>query len=206
MQPNLTVGILDNPLVVAAFLIASALIHWLTQRRQQQEKQRREAEGGAAGAPPAESDMEAKLRELFGEEPPLPAPPPVPDSPPLRPETGARSPAPLWKEAEAAAQTMPPSEGAEPPPREPRRTPPPQVKPPRVAKASWTNRPLHQDGATRAQRLNKQAQGPPAQNIDPQHRRQRRTGEPATLWRDRESARRAFVASLVFGAPKGLEP
>ena len=125
-------------------------------------------------------------------------------SPPLREPGYERSPTTMWEDAEAAWQAET-GAGQSPEPPTQTRVPPavPRVHI-RQQPAVDGYRKLPQPPDLRLKRLNEPGRRP-AQTDGFERRRRPRSGERAFQWRDRKSVRQAFVASLVFGLPKGLE-
>ena len=196
MNTLFAAGLFDNPWLVAVIVIVGALANWLSKRRQ--EKQAGPPTEGdepspTSGKPPGEFNLEETLRRLMGEEPPAPlsAPPPIP-----RAAQGELPPVPDWPEEE---------------PFQPERQDVPPLRPPPIAvePASITTTTVsrqQEQAARRFEQLNEQGRHPPTV-VGQGHRYRSPAGKrAASLWRDPRSARRAFVASLVFGPPKGLEP
>ncbi|MFO1513006.1 MAG: hypothetical protein U1F83_08870 [Verrucomicrobiota bacterium] len=185
MNPILAAGLSDQPWIVAAVIIVGAVINWLSQRRQEKQQRPKERQSQEpAPVPPknqGEFDMEEALRRLLGEDTPRPNP-----APPPIPRTGAAPP---------------------PPPARPRRVTTPIVLPPPVAVA------LVDDELRKVSDVEGQAALRFAQTDEQIQHHLVRTGPGSRvrgskwpgLWRDRASVRRAFVGSLVFGPPKGLE-
>lgn len=97
MQPFFGAGLFDNPLIVAAILIAGALIQWLSHRREKQNA-RREAE--LEESPPQAGNLEEELRRLLGI--PSEEPPPV-----YREERATPPPVPAWETEEAEGPRRP---------------------------------------------------------------------------------------------------
>lgn len=175
-------GIFDHPLVVFAVLIAGAIIQWLTQKRQAEEARRQsEAEQAGIPEPPREeAALERKLRELLGQEP---------ESQPAR-EYG-----------ESASQSQPPD-------RVYREPPPPVVSLPEPPQIVIQSRGFQVPALPKemGRTLGVMKARLPSEMPGLRSTRRRGSSTQTWLWRDRKSARRAFVASLVFGPPKGLEP
>jgi hypothetical protein len=202
MNSILAAGLFDNPWIVAVIILGGALVNWLSQRRQAKQQEHQPEEDAAPSPKKAqgEFDMEATLRRLLGEQssPPAPAPPPIP-----RPPQGQRPPPPpVW----SGGPTTPPvrtwmedSNEASKPVRLP-----PAIAVARPVATSLEFDTSSEQAALRFEQLNEQGRHP-ATVIDHGHTRRTRTGAKSALWRDRKSVRRAFVASLVFGPPKGLE-
>lgn len=189
-------GLFDNPWVVAVVLIVGALTNWLAKRRQEKQAESPpEAEEPlpSTGKPPGEFNLEEALRRLMGEEPsePVPAPRPNPDL--SRDES---PPVPDWEEEESyqtARQTTPP------------------LRPPRIAVAQAiiaTTAASEQQAqaAHRFEQLNEQGRHPATVVSHVRAYRLHAGKRAASPWRNPRSARQAFVASVVFAAPKSLEP
>lgn len=201
MNPILAAGLFDNPWIVAVILVGGALVNWLSQRRQakqQQEHQPQEDTSSPPNKPKGEFDMEEMLRRLLGEQttPPVPAPPPTPRGP-----QGQRPPPPpVWR---GGSKTPPVRTWMEDSNEAgmPVRLPPPLAVARPVA-VSVEVRQSSEQAALRFEQLNEQGRHPEVAHA---LRRRSRTSPQAVQWRDRKSVRRAFVASLVFGPPKGLE-
>lgn len=186
MNQILAAGLFDQPWIVAVVIILGAVINWLSQRRQEKQQQREERQSQeTAPVPPpkpqGEFEMEEALRRLLGEDPPRPNP-----APPPIPRTVVAPPAP---------------------PARPGRVTTPIILPPPVAVA------LVDDELRKVSDVEGQAALRFAQTDEQVQHHLVRSGPGARvrgskwsgLWRDRASVRRAFVGSLVFGPPKGLE-
>lgn len=185
VNPMLAAGLFDSPWVVAAIIIVGAFVNWLSQLRQQkkqreEEQQSPEAEAGSPGKPAGSFDVEEALRRLLGEEASEPtiAPPPIPRA------TGA-PPFPPVRQGRAATVLVPP--------------PIAMARPtPALLEVSDVER----QTAQRFAQTNEQVQ---LHLVTSASRHRARGSNWSGLWRDRSSVRRAFVGSLVFGPPKGLE-
>jgi len=180
-------GIFDQPWIVAVILIVGAFVNWLTQQRQAKQRQDTERRANEAAPetpqkPESAFDVEEALRRLLGEEPPTP--PPMPPSPPIIPKLP--SPPPVWRgNLGHPILTATPAAVAVPPERS-------------TLLSDATGQ-----AALRLAQADAQLEHP---KVEVLRRRSAPSGAWTSLWRDRPSARRAFVASLVFGPPKGLEP
>lgn len=194
MNTLFAASLFDNPWLVAVIVIGGALINWLSKRRA--EKQAGQPPEGdepssSSGKPPGQLSLEETLRRLMGEEPHAPVPPPIP-----RADRSELPPEPDWQEEE---------------PFQPVRETVPPLLPPLIAVVPASVRTTavseqEEEAARRFEQFNEQGRHP-ATAIG--HGRGYRSGagrRTAPRWRDPRSARQAFVASLVFGPPKGLEP
>jgi hypothetical protein len=207
-------GLFDNPWMVAILFIGGAIFNWLMKRRQE-----KEAGHPPEGEPPpvpdkpkGEFDLDEALRRLLDPDAPpkTTAPPPILSRPlPARPSSPAggqdeeyvqldRN----WMEnsregrAEAREATVP--------------TPPP-LRPPPVVLARAGVPPTaageqSELAARRFEQLNEAGRHPAMVVGHGRGRRSRAGSQAAGPWRSPRRARQAFVASLVFGPPKGLEP
>jgi hypothetical protein len=195
-------GLFDSPLVVAVIIIVGALINWLSQRRQQkqQDHQPEEKASPPVTKPQGEFNLEETLRRLLGEEipPASPAPPPIPRTP----HGQHPPPPPVWRGGPASPPMRTRVEDSTAASKPILLAPPIAIARP-VAVSVEVGQSSEQS-ALRFEQLNEQGRHP-ATVIDHRHNRRLRTGVRSALWRDRQSVRRAFVASLVFGPPKGLE-
>ncbi len=186
-------GLLDGPWLVIIIFLASGLINWLAKRRAEQAGQSSEDE--SSSPPPAATpvDWEERLRRLLGEEamPPKPkAPPAVP--PPIAPAprapTGAAPPV-------IRPATRPPASSTRPLPVE-------------VAPVTIRGAVPKREAAAVAELSRRFESVESARELAAQmaaYSRQRRSVPLAVSLHNPQAARQAFVASLVFGPPKGLE-
>lgn len=178
-------GLLDGPWMFVLIVLISTVANWLSKRRAEAAEETKPTSEAAPQAAPA--DWEERLRRLLGEEvlPPQPArPTPVPQqpAPPLRRPTGSP---PLVRPASTAL-----------------RPPPVEVVP--VARSSEAE--VAAGGVEETVRRFEQldpAVMTPVRPISALGSR-RRSGLALNL-RHPQAARQAFVASLVFGTPKGFE-
>ena len=204
-------GLFDQPWLVAVFIIVGLISNWLMKRRQEQEAARRpEGERPSAPEKPEEEfDLEAAMRRLLGEPPssqPAPPPPVIPGAQRPPPRADSRQPdaeelrsGQAWQEE---AQEGWAEEGEQPRP-----TPPP-LRPPLVSQSPVG---VTVPTEAQAQAARRFAQSHAAGDQRPAtvvHGSGSRlhAGARAAYWRNPRNARQAFVASLVFGPPKGLEP
>jgi len=143
-------------------------------------RQEKQSEGGepAPSSPKSNGDfdLEETLRRLMGEEPPAPAPPPPPPIPRHSPRQIKPS------------VLLPPLPVA-------------QSRPVRMQVSEQ-----QREAARRFEQLNERGRHPAT--VVTHGRRPPPTGgrRVASPWRSPRKARQAFVASLVFAPPKGLEP
>lgn len=184
MNPLLAASLFDSPWVILAIMAASAIANWLAKRRQQQQEQQERQEelenSSAAPEPELSHDLDRRLRELLGQET-SPLPPPIIRE--VQTEDWAR---PAGGEIPTARQHS----------AVPIRLPPP-------LNAGEVEKPVAAE-TRRPSRLTTEAAPPVAVDLQPRWQaRRRKVG--AVDWRNPRSARQAFVASLVFGPPKGLE-
>jgi hypothetical protein len=195
MNPILAAGLFDNPWIVAVIIVGGALINWLSQRRQAKQQHHQPEEDALPSPKEAqgEFDMEETLRRLLGEQSPTPAPapPPIP-----RASHGQRPPSPpVWRGPLVPTRMENSSE-----------TNLPALLPPPVGVARPVGVSVEIGESDRAalhfEQLKEQGRHPAV--ALGRNRRSHRSAQSA-LWRDRKSVRRAFVASLVFGSPRGLE-
>jgi hypothetical protein len=189
-------GIFDNPWLVAAILLFTALANWLAKRREQKApdlaKEGREPPT-AENKPEAEFNLEEALRRLMGEEPPprtLP-PPPITNLP-------RNAPPPLDSRPEVE-EYYPEQKPAPAPVR---------LAPVAVAQASMAATTVTeqlQAAARRFEQLNEQGRHPATVTRHTRTHRSRVSRRSGSPWRNPSSARQAFVASIVFAPPKSLE-
>jgi hypothetical protein len=199
MNPQFAASLFDSPLLLALIVIGGAIANWLAKRRQ--EKQAGGKVPGEAPPPPnkpsGEVSLEEVLRRLLGGEPQeTPAPPPLPGTPQAQPP-----PIDTWMEEEARRQDREWS-GED---SEEEIQAAPAARPPRIAGAGLAvARPVAGEPAAQATvsltAISDQGH-PPVARVE-----HRRAGRQAAFWRNPKNARRAFVASVVFAPPKGLQP
>jgi len=184
-------GLFENPWIVAVIVLGGALVNWLSKRREKKQADQ-PPEGHepppTADKPPGEFNLEETLRRLMGEEPSTPTPPPIPRA--LRGEVPP--PVPDWEEPELfqpVRQTVPP------------------LRPPRsVLDAATAVSEEEAEAARRFEQFNEQGRHPATVVSHGRGHLSHASRRAASRWLDPRSARQAFVASLVFGPPKGLEP
>lgn len=182
--PTFIAGLFDSPWVVIAILIASGVANWLAQRRAQKEEPDSSNESEPPPAvPPSIASWQERLRKMIEEA--EAAPPPQSSegaAPPL-----VRRPTP--PEVVIVPPVITATETYSAPPRRP---PPVAVV---AAPASEYRAP---------QRATKAPGTKPPVSVGTMRRPPERSLLQETL-RHPATARQAFVASLVFGTPKGLE-
>lgn len=187
MMPLLAASLFDNPLVVVAIVIGGMIVNWLAQRRKAQqdaaEQSPADDEPKAANKPAEEADLNEMLRRLLGGEPT-----PTSSMPPVLPR--------------AVAATQPPPRLESPWVDDSEETPPVMVAA-RKGVGSFAVPQTPEQAAERFEQLNEQGRHP-AKALDLRRVRPG-TGTRSARWRDRQKVREAFVASLVFAPPKGLE-
>lgn len=197
MHPIFAVSIFDSPWIIVAIVLVSIISNWLSKRREAKEAEKKthgnQPPPVSSGQPAQDFDLEETLRRLMGEEPPpkAPAPPPLP--PANRREV---PPEPVWDEGEPARpswQTPPPI-----------RLPPLPAAPPRFTAPVVGEQ--QREAARRFEQLNEQGRHP-ATVVGHGHKSSSASASRlASKWRHPRKARQAFVASIVFAPPKGLEP
>lgn len=199
-------GFFDNPWIVVAFFIGSALVNWISQQRQQ--RRRRENQIPRESSPEtqpsaAEFDPEELVRRLFGERDQMESPPPLPKTPnelgparPIRDGTAlpTAKPAEVW--LEGVYESIPPTPPVlSSPSRGRTRSDGPILEPvepaePEIVRVTYST--MH---------------GIPKANVlDVRGNHAVPLGGRSNPWRDRRALRRAFVTSLLLAPPKGLEP
>lgn len=213
-SPHRAQRLLENPLVLVLILLFGALSSWLMKRRQRNEEAN-QSEGeellpssGSPSRPARPPDLEDALRRLLGgEPPPQMAPPPLvhasrdEQSPPVRIGREEFRPEREWvDEAEetyeaarpAVIQTALPS----PPLHALTRT--------NVTRIEASGR--HEQAVRHFEQLSEQGRHPATVVNCGRGSRSRESGRGAAFLRDSRTVRQAFIASLVFAPPKGLEP
>ena len=210
MNSLFAAGLFDQPWLVAGFIVVGLISNWLMKRRQ--EKEAGPAPEGkpqpAPGGPQGGFNLEETLRRLMEES----SPPKAPVPPPIIPTTATVRPSSTedWQDAEAVPSRQSWREEASEARTDARRTAvriptPPRPTPAARARTEGTIVSPSAEQAQAARRfaqLNEQGRHPA---IAVHGTRRSRPGSPAAYWRNPRNARQAFVASLVFGPPKGLE-
>jgi hypothetical protein len=193
ITPIIAAGLFDSPWVIIAIVVASGIANWLSKRRAAKNGELPPSDQQPSAPPSAAPpDWEERLRRMLGEDVPTATPPPTVAPPPIiRPSAPTSSAPPLLRPARQPMSSAPP-----------RRPPPvevvPLIVPHTVKEASaeigeTVRRYELQEAAARAALQQSIARAP-----------RRAPGLKASL-RQPQAARQGFVASLVFGPPKGLE-
>ena len=195
-------GLFDNPWLALIFIVVGLISNWLMKRRKKGEEEGTSSPPSpqTPAKPQEEFDLEGTLRRLMGEEskPPAPAPPLLPESSRSQPPVVAE-----WSEEgelDHSWQRQNPEtvvvKAAPPPP-----LPAPQSRH-TVAQAVE-----QYEAAARAMAQLTESQSRTATAGGAAGHRQHlgKADNRAALWRNPGNARQAFVASLVFGTPKGME-
>jgi hypothetical protein len=193
VTPIIAAGLFDSPWVLIALVVASGIANWLSKRRAEKNGELPPSDQQPSAPPPvAPPDWEERLRRMLGEDLPPASPPPTAAPPPIiRPVTPPRSAPPLLR---PARQPMPPAPPQRPPPVEIVPVIVPQTVKEASAEIEETVRRYElQEAAAKAALHHSIARAP-----------RRATGLKTSL-RQPQAARQGFVASLVFGPPKGLE-
>ena len=210
---------MDSLLIVLVVTVLAALSNWLQQRAQSrhepppdtnrppqpkpQPRTRRTIPPPTGPQPRPETSLERELRRLLGEETPLPSRPHLPE-PLAPPPIHTRAPRPTASVPHRMPSPTPPAIVIQPPV--------PVIQPP---VAVWGDpsggfhraQHLHESVAERLRQVDAHTQ---------QHGAERHSRPlPAalaeahtilSLRHNPQAARQAFIASLVFGTPKGMEP
>jgi hypothetical protein len=187
ISPIIAAGLFDSPWVIIAIVVASGIANWLSKRRAEKNGELPPSDQQPSAPPSAAPpDWEERLRRMLGEEAPTAAPPPI-----IRPATPPRSAPPLLRPARQSA-----------PPGPTRRPPPVEIVPVLVPHSVKEASAEIEETGRRYELQEAAARAALRQAATPAPRRT--TGLKAAL-RQPQAARKAFVASLVFGPPKGLE-
>lgn len=178
MNPVFAAGIFDSPWVAVVILIVTALANLLAKKRGEKQADEADAPPTAGEKPVTLSSLEESLRQLMGEESEAAksAPPPIP-----RRERRIDTP------GDTAPRLRPP---------------PTRMSEPSVA-GTMAGEEIERS-SIRFEQLKEQGRHPAAAAGAGRRLRPARARH-VRFWRDRQKARQAFVASLVFGPPRGLE-
>jgi hypothetical protein len=183
---NIWFALFDNPWVVVAILVASGVANWLAQRRAKKTEGEADPE---AEAPPAAPGWQEKLRELLQEAQAQSQP-----TDPPKPPRGEGAPPVLRR-------TTPPEVVIVPPVITARESQPRPIRPPPVAVVA----PSRFQGYAMDHVKSPPPARPARSVLPPVRKTGPRPGKLQQTLRRSDTARQAFVASLVFGPPKGLE-
>lgn len=177
--PYIFADIFDSPWVILMVILGGPLINWLTKRREEA-KMQQEPEKKKEGTPEERAAMAELLRQLMGE-PPAKAPVP----PPL----------PARHDDEDEDVLIVPSN---------RRPGPPKL--PSIGGSTVQS--INRERELAKQRVKQLKEEQPHLAGGDKYSKGRgatKGKHKASPWRDRKKARQAFVASLIFAPPKGLE-
>jgi hypothetical protein len=207
MNSIVAANLFENPLVLATIVLVGALANWLVKRRGKAgavvSPNERESPlpTGERGHPTRQPDLQDILRQLLGGEPPVmaPSPPPVP-----RISRDDQTPAVERDEEPFHSEQMMPDESQKPPERllQQRKQAAEQSSAlaPRIEADD-----RHVNAVNGVVPFDRQAKYP-IRAMGADHRRHSSANKrPVRLWHDGRTVRRAFVASLIFAPPKGLE-
>ena len=216
MNSIVAASLFENPLVLAAIVLFGALSNWLMKRRGQKDADASSTRSvpptmpGEPGRSTGQLTLQDALRQLLRGEPPTPAPslPPIPHaSHEGQISRAGRNEEQFYTEREKLLlDELPESdEGIRPNGSQVGERSRPAAAP---VSARATRVEIHEQRENpdcTAINFNGQAKHP-VRAMRTSHAR-RSIGRPGSLppWREPQAARRAFVASLVFAPPKGLE-
>lgn len=199
MNTLFAAGLFDSPWIVAALIVGSALVNWLSKRRQEKQEAGKPPEGEEpsprSGPPPGEFDLEEILRRLTGEKPP-PAPPLIPrppqrELPPVQ-AGWAEEPQPPERTRQPAGHTVPDLR--------------PFVAAAQAGVMSPATSQQVEQAEQRFEQLSQVAEHPATVVSHLRQRPSRPVSRGRSRWHNPRSVRQAFVASLVFAPPKSFEP
>jgi len=206
MNWTLGAGFFDNPWIVVAFFIGSALVNWISQQRQRRRQQENPIPGDPSSDPKptaAEFDPEELVRRLFGEQERPESPPPLPVP------RGELSPTRPSRDGAALPTARPANEWLEGVYELNPRTPPVLPSPSRgITRLDSPNL----DTVEPVESAVSRAAFPTmfgmtvAHSVDQRGKHVVPLGGRSNPWRDRRALRRAFVTSLLLAPPKALEP
>jgi hypothetical protein len=212
MNSPAAANLLENPVALLVLILFGALSSWLMKRRQQRGADASPNAGdlpsarGEQGRSARQLDWQNALRQLLGGEPPPQAPPPLPiaraasdgQTSLVRRDEEQFQTERIWMDEAMEHDEKPGQAGNQ------------------AAEHSWQHTALPQASATRIEAHRRQEKAArhvpsfherathPARAVSTAHRKHS-NGRTVRLWRDPRTVRRAFVASLIFAAPKGLE-
>lgn len=202
-------GFFDNPWIVVAFFVGSALVNWISQQRQQRRRQENQIprESSPQTQPASdEFDPEELVRRLFGDGDRPESPPPLPEPPseprprrPIREVTTLPSATPAHRLEDGVTEME-------------LRTPPELLSPlsPSVGMGGAPVQ-IAESGAPAQSQFPRLGSTnsvavPKVRAVDQRDKHTVPLRGRSNRWRDRRTLRGAFVASLLFSTPKGLEP
>ena len=205
MNSIVAANLFENPLVLATIVLVGALANWLVKRRGKAggavspNESESSPSASEQGHPARQPDLQDILRQLLGGEPPMaPSPPPIPhisrddqtpaverDEEPFHsemwPEESQRPQERLLQQSKQAAEQS-------------------SALAPRIEADD-----RHVNAVNGVVPFDRQAKYP-VRAMGADHRRHSSASKrPVRLWHDGRTVRRAFVASLIFAPPKGLE-
>ena len=197
MQLFLAAGLFDSPWMLVVIVIISVMANWLSKRREEKNPGQGQAPGTgrvpSTGEPAEELDLEEALRRLMGQPSSKPTPPPLPQAPPRSPPP----PVPVWQEYDKV-QTWQETIAANS-----RQVSGTKTGARATAAALATKEQLEQ--AARFRQITEGSHRTARKSVEPDGTPSTGGIRPGLQWRRKGDARKAFVASLVFGPPKGLE-
>lgn len=212
MNSLVAAGLFENPLVLATIILVGALANWLMKRRQagtpaSPNENESPLARGQQEPSARQPDLQDILRQLLGgEPPPAVAPPPIPrvsrdeQVSPAEGDEGQFHPDPTWPDQSPEsyeALRQPLNQSAQ---RSRRHN--------AAASAHATHLEpddRYENTVRRVVTFDGKAKHPGRAMQTARRRHPITGGRAVRLWRDRQIVRRAFVASLVFAPPKGLD-
>lgn len=212
MNSIVAANLFENPLVLVAIVLLAALSNWLMKRRQAGTP----ASPNENESPPARGQQERPVRQpdwqdilrqlLEGEPPPAVTPPPI-----LHASRDEQTLPAGGDEEQFHSDQMPPDESPESYEgfQQPLNQGAELSRQHTVVASAIATRfeadGRHENTIRRVVTFDGKAKRP-GRAMQAAHRRHSSTGgRAARLWRDGQIVRRAFVASLIFAPPKGLE-
>lgn len=173
-------------------VLVSALANWLSKRNEEKKSDDTATAADPAAPPqPAESDWEARLRRMLGEEVVVPPPP--------RPAQATQPVPPVLRPANRPPTAPRPPVIRSTPPMRPL---PVETAPAQGAATERFSRSSVEETIRRFEQLDAAVMTPVRPIGSARNHRGNALG---VALRKSETARQAFVASLVFGPPKGME-
>ena len=210
MNSIVAASLFENPLVLVAIVLLGALFNWLMKRRQagalaSSDESKSPPTRGQRERPDRQPDLQDILRQLLrGEPPPAVTPPLIPhaarDEQTFEGDEEELHREQVWPgELEEAAAGLPQSlpQTAE---HSRRHTVEVSATATRIAGGNRL-----ENAIRRAVTFGGKAEHPVGAIHATRRRHSSADKRAVRLWHDRQTVRRAFVASLVFAPPKGLE-